>query len=106
MAPITTIVHFEVPRDNIDEFFPAWRDNQELMSKQLGLIGGVFYRCTDPDGSFQFINVARWQSAEALEAALKSVGEEQKQRNNDRDDMLKRLGVKVRQSNYTEELRY
>ncbi len=41
MAPITTIVHFEVPRDNIDEFFPAWRDNQELMSKQLGLIGGV-----------------------------------------------------------------
>lgn len=96
MTPITTIVHFEVPIEGIDQFLSAWRESGDLMRKQPGLIGGVFHRCTDPNGPFQFINVARWESAEALEAALKAV----------RGDALERLGVKVSQSNYTEEFRY
>lgn len=102
MTPITTIVHFEVPIEGIDQFLSAWRESGDLMHKQPGLIGGVFHRCTDLNGPFQFINVARWESAEALEAARKAVEEEQKQRGN----ALERLGVKVSQSNYTEEFRY
>ncbi len=102
MAPITTIVHFEIPAANIDEFLSHWRGSiRAPMKKAGGLIGGVLHRSTDPDAPYQFINVAQWQSAETLEAALKTVGVVA-----DVPATYKRLGVKVTQNNYTEEVRY
>jgi hypothetical protein len=107
MKPITTIVHFEVPTANIDEALRYWRsDIEPLMKKAPGLIGGVFHRATDPSAPYQFINVARWQSAEALQAALKGVGEEAQKKQAELAATLKRLGVRITQNNYTEEVRY
>ncbi len=106
MTPITTIVQFEIPTNNIDRFLSSWREYQEEMNKQPGIIGGIFHRSTDPDGPFQFINVARWQSAEALESALQSAGKALGQKGVDVAGTLKDLGVRVSQANYTEEVRY
>ena len=106
MTPITTIVHFSVPTANIDEFLSSWREYQEEMNKQPGLIGGVFHRCIDPDGPFQLINVARWESAEALESALQAAGEAMGQKGVDTAAILENLGVRISQNNYVEELRY
>jgi hypothetical protein len=51
MAPITTIVHFEVPADNVDRFFAFWQDSvKDKVNKQPGLIDGIFHRGTDADG--------------------------------------------------------
>lgn len=103
MTPITAIVHFEVPADNIDQFLSFWLKTKVEMTKQPGIIGGVFHRCIDPDGPFQFINVVRWQSAEALESGVQATGEALQQ---DVRRTLKDLGVKVSQNNYIEEVRY
>ncbi len=106
MTPITTIVHFEVPADNIYRFLSSWREYQEEMNEQPGIVGGVFHRVIDSDAPFQFINVARWQSSDALESALQSAGKALGQKGVDVAGTLKDLGVKVSQNNYIEELRY
>ena len=107
MAPITTIVHFEVPADNIDRFLALWQEtiNGE-MTKQPGLIEGIFHRGIDPDGPYQFINVARWQSPEALEAGLRATAEALQRGGIEVAGSLRNLGVKVSQNNYVEEVRY
>jgi heme-degrading monooxygenase HmoA len=103
MGPITTVVHFEVPAENADRFFAFWQDHiKGAVSKQPGLIDGMFYRGIDPDGPFQFINVARWESAEQLASGLKVTGEEMPEIGR----VFQELGVKVSQNNYVEAKRY
>ena len=107
MAPITTIVHFEVPADNVDRFFAFWQDSvKDKVNKQPGLIDGIFYRGIDPDGPFQFINVARWDSAEELAAGLRAAGEELHREGVEMGKVFQDLGVKVSQNNYVEAVRY
>jgi hypothetical protein len=102
MSSITTIVHFTVPPENVDRFFAFWQDHiKASVSKQPGLIEGIFHRCIDPDGSFQFVNVARWASAEQLAAGLRATGEELPV-----GKVFHDLGVKVSQNNYFEAVRY
>jgi antibiotic biosynthesis monooxygenase len=101
--PITTIVHFEVPPENVDRFFAFWRDHvKDAVSMQSGLIGGVFHRGLDPDGPFQFINVAHWSSAEQLEAGLAATN----QILPEMAQVFQDLGVKISQNNYAEVVRY
>lgn len=102
MAPITTIVHFQVPAENVERFFAFWRDHiQKNVEGQPGLIDGVFHRGIDPDGPHQFINVAHWDSAEALASGLRATAEQLHVA-----QVFQDLGVKVSQSNYVEEVRY
>jgi heme-degrading monooxygenase HmoA len=107
MAPITTIVHFEIPAENVDRFFDFWQDSvKDKVNKQPGLIDGTFYRGIDSDGPFQFINVARWDSAEQLKAGLQATGEELHQQGVEMGKVFQDLGVKVSQNNYVEAVRY
>jgi heme-degrading monooxygenase HmoA len=102
MAPITTIVHFEVPAENVDQFFAFWQDHiKDNVSGQEGLIDGVFHRGIDPDGPFQFINVAHWESAEQLTAGLQAAAMDLPI-----GKVFQDLGVKVSQNNYIEAVRY
>lgn len=35
MAPITTIVHFKIPAENVEEFFAFWQDSvKDTVNKQ------------------------------------------------------------------------
>jgi quinol monooxygenase YgiN len=71
MEPITTIVHFSLPKENMDELLSIWKKIRDIMLKQPGALDGIFHRTIDDDSAFQFVNVARWESAEALANALK-----------------------------------
>lgn len=108
MSPITTIVHFQMPAAHTEEFLEFWQTSiKHRVNRQPGLIGGVFYRAIDPDGTFQFINVARWESAAALEAALPTAAQELHQEEGvDMRQVFHDLGVTSSQNNYVEEVHY
>ena len=106
MTPITTVVLFDMPAEHLDEFVAFWRDIQNFMSGQPGMIDGVGHRATNVDGPFQFVNVVRWDSAESLDAALAAVIVEFHATGADIGDTFERLGVTQTQSNFVEELRY
>jgi len=107
MAPITTIVHFQVPAENADQFFAFWQDSvKDKVNKQPGLIDGIFHRGIDPDGPYQFINVARWDSAEQLAAGLRAAGQELHRQGVEINQVFQDLGVKIAQNNYVEAVRY
>lgn len=41
MAPITTIVHFEVTDENIGKFLSVWQKTREQMVLQPGIVDGA-----------------------------------------------------------------
>jgi heme-degrading monooxygenase HmoA len=107
MAPITTIVHFQVPAGSVDRFFAFWQDRiKDTMRRQPGLIDGVLHRGTDPDAPFQFVNVARWESAGSLTAALQATAEALHREGTELSQVFAELGVTVSQNNYVEAVRY
>jgi heme-degrading monooxygenase HmoA len=103
---ITTIVHFSLPEENADKWLAKWHEIGAVMIKQPGAIDGIFYRCIDDESPFQFVNVARWESPEALANALQASAQEQKQRGVDIAEVMNDLGVKISQNNYSEAMKY
>ncbi|MCS7483158.1 antibiotic biosynthesis monooxygenase [Umezawaea endophytica] len=107
MGAITTIVHFSMPAQNVERFFAFWQETiRPVVERQPGLLDGVFHRYVDADGPFQFINVARWESAELLAEALRSTAEEIRGNGVEMLDVFSELGVTVSQNNYLEAVRY
>lgn len=106
MKRITTIVHFSVPDDHLDDFLPMWHQTQKLMLAQPGALDGILHRCIDQGAPFQFINVAHWASPEMLANALGTTTEENREAGIDVNALLHSWGVTVSQNNYTEELEY
>ena len=108
MTPITTIVHFQMPAAKAEEFLAFWQTSiKHRVNRQPGLIGGIFHRGIDDGGPFQFINVARWESAAQLEAALPTAAKELHQEEGvDMRQVFQDLGVTVSQNNYVEEVHY
>jgi hypothetical protein len=89
----------------MDELLAIWKKIRDIMLKQPGALDGVFHRTIDDDSAFQFVNVARWESADALASALKRGSEEG-------SDLwalnqgLRRLGARVSQNNYVQAFKY
>lgn len=107
MAPITTIVHFQVPAENVERFLDFWKASfPHTMTVQPGLVGGVLHRGIDADGPHQFINVARWESAQALEDGLRATGQMLHGEGVEVPAVFRELGVTISQHNYTEEVHY
>ena len=107
MAPITTIVHFQVPAENVERFLDFWKASfLHVMTVQPGLIGGTIHRGIDEDGPHQFINVARWESARALEDGLRATGRALHHEGVEVAQVFRELGVTVSQDDYTEEVHY
>jgi heme-degrading monooxygenase HmoA len=103
---ITTIVHFSLAKENADKWLAKWHEIEAVMIKQPGAIDGVFYRCIDDDSPFQFVNVAYWESPEALANALQASAQEQQKRGVNIVEFMNSLGVKISQNNYVEEMKY
>jgi heme-degrading monooxygenase HmoA len=66
---VTLINLFEVPADQVDEFIAGWHERAEFMRTQPGFQEYRFYRTLSADSRFQLINIARWDSQQALRAA-------------------------------------
>lgn len=108
MSPITTIVHFQLPAAHAEEFLAFWQTSiKHRVNRQPGLLGGTFHRGIDADGPYQFINVARWESAAQLAAALPAAAKELREEEGvDLRQVFLDLGVTVSQNNYVEEVHY
>lgn len=95
-----------MPKENVDEFFATWTKIKEFMLKQPGALHGAMHRSIDDDSPFQLVNVAQWESPEALANALRASAEDFKSRGTDIAALMHRLGIRVSQNNYVEEVRY
>jgi heme oxygenase (mycobilin-producing) len=68
-SPVTLINAFEVPAEHVNAFVARWRERAALMSTKPGFLDSQLHRALSPQAQFQLINVARWESREAFEAA-------------------------------------
>ncbi len=68
-TPATLINLFEVHTGAENDFIEWWERSSGLLSKEPGFLDATLHQNTQPGGLFQFINVAHWESAEALDQA-------------------------------------
>lgn len=67
--PVTLINVFNVPADREAEFLANWRATTEVFKAREGFLETHLHRNTGVGNqTFQFVNVARWTSAEAWHA--------------------------------------
>lgn len=67
--PVVLINAFEVPPGEEEQFLAGWERARSLLSEQPGYLETTLHRSLSPDADFRFVNVARWQTAEAFQAA-------------------------------------
>jgi heme-degrading monooxygenase HmoA len=70
-GPIVLMNQFNVPPGDVDRFLEVWADDAAFMKLQPGFISTQLHRGTA--GSTAFVNVAIWESARALGAAVQSL---------------------------------
>jgi heme-degrading monooxygenase HmoA len=68
-GPITFVNVFELDPEQVDEFMEGWKERAELMRKQPGFRSFRLHRALSPDASYQLVNVAVWDSLDAVRAA-------------------------------------
>ena len=68
-GPITLINVFEICPDDVERFMQQWRERADFLGRQPGFRSLRLHRALNPDSRFQLVNVAEWDSAEALRAA-------------------------------------
>lgn len=68
-SSVTLINVFEVPAEHADAFVAGWRERAALMSAKPGFLDTRLHRALSSQARFQLVNVARWESREAFEAA-------------------------------------
>jgi heme oxygenase (mycobilin-producing) len=72
--PLVLINAFEVPSDDARQFIAAWEKSRDYLQSQPGYVDTALHQAVTPGADFQFVNVARWQTAEAFMAATQSPG--------------------------------
>ena len=68
-GPVTLVNVFEIAPGQLDGFLAEWRWRAEFMSGQPGFRSFRLHRALSQDTRFQLVNVAEWDSAQALTAA-------------------------------------
>lgn len=67
--PVTLINVFEIPTEQVATFIEAWSERARIMSRHPGFRDSILHRALSPDGRFQLVNVAHWDSLQAYTAA-------------------------------------
>jgi heme oxygenase (mycobilin-producing) len=65
---------FEVPPDGDDAFLSAWEQTRVFLRSQPGYLATRLHRSLSPDADFRFVNVGRYQSPQAFQAAVGQPG--------------------------------
>jgi hypothetical protein len=68
--PVTLINVFEVPEGQLDQTIRFWEKARDFLKEQPGFVSTRLHRSLSPEAKFQLVNVARWQSPEAFQAAI------------------------------------
>jgi heme-degrading monooxygenase HmoA len=69
-GPIVLINAFTVALEDAERFLDVWAEDAAFMKRQPGFISTQLHRGTA--GSSTFVNVAEWESAQALGEAFRS----------------------------------
>ena len=69
-AGVTMINVIEIPADQIDKFLTGWKERAHIMSTLPGFRDYQLHQALLEDSRFQLVNVAHWDSREAVEAAM------------------------------------
>ena len=72
--PVTLINAFEVPAAEADRFIAAWEQARDYLAAQPGYVDTALHQAVGPEAEFQFVNIARWRSADDFAAAIGSPG--------------------------------
>lgn len=68
-GPIVLVNEFRLSaEEDVDDFIEAWAEAARLMREQPGFVSTQLHRGIG--GSLTFVNVANWESAEALREAV------------------------------------
>jgi len=65
---------FEVPAGDAENFIAAWGKTRDYLRTQPGFVDTALHQAVRPDAEFQFVNIARWRTAEEFMAATQSPG--------------------------------
>lgn len=68
-GPVTLINVFEIPAEQVETFLADWKERAQIMITMPGFRDLRMHRAMSSDTRFQLVNVAHWDSAEALRAA-------------------------------------
>lgn len=71
---VTLINAFEVPALDAETFLAAWEKARDYLQSQPGYMDTVLHQAITPEAEFQFVNIARWRTAEEFMAAAQSPG--------------------------------
>lgn len=72
--PVVLINSFEVPGPDADTFITAWQQARDYLAAQPGYVDTALHQSLTPGADFQFVNIARWRTAEDFTAAIQSPG--------------------------------
>ena len=65
---------FEVPAGDAENFIAAWEKTRDYLQTQPGYLNTALHQAARPDAEFQFVNIARWRTADDFMAAIQSPG--------------------------------
>ena len=65
---------FEVPARDAENFIAAWEKTRDYLQTQPGYVNTALHQAARPDAEFQFVNIARWRTADDFMAATQSPG--------------------------------
>jgi heme oxygenase (mycobilin-producing) len=67
---VVLINAFEVPADADDAFLASWEASRQFLRAQPGYLATRLHRSLSPETGFRFINVGRYASPQAFQAAI------------------------------------
>ena len=73
-AGVVLINAFEVPLDGDDAFLAAWERTRVFLRDQPGYLATRLHRSLSPQADFRFVNIGRYQSPQAFQAAVGQPG--------------------------------
>jgi heme oxygenase (mycobilin-producing) len=65
---------FEVPPDADDTFLASWEASREFLHTQPGYLATRLHRSLSPEADFRFVNIGRYASPQAFQAAIGQPG--------------------------------
>ena len=72
--PVVLINSFEVPGADAERFITAWQQARDYLEAQPGYVDTALHQALTPGADFQFVNIARWRTAEDFMTAIQSPG--------------------------------
>jgi heme oxygenase (mycobilin-producing) len=67
---VVLINAFEVPPDGDDAFLASWEASRQFLRAQSGYLATRLHRSLSPETDFRFVNVGRYASPQAFQAAI------------------------------------